>query len=95
LLVALKEVGCVGAPGGAFEGRIDAATQPALRTLALACLAENAMLVLHAEHSRETQDPASYRRLWDRTDQHQAQIAAWRQGDAVLPTLEPGDLLRL
>jgi hypothetical protein len=94
LSAALLEAGCIAAPGGTFEGRIQTATQAALRPLALACAADNAMLILHAEHPRHRQD-ASYQRLWDRTDEHRAQIMAWRQGEAALPELAPGDLVRL
>lgn len=95
MLAALLEAGCIAVPDGTFEGRVHAMTQPALRPLALACAAENAMLILHAEHPREPHDATSYRRLWDRTDEHQAQITAWRQGDGALPELAPGDLVRL
>lgn len=95
LSAALLELGCAGTQGGAFEGRIHSPQEPALLRLALVCASESAMLILHAEHEPDRDGAQPYRRLWDRTDLHQAQIAAWRQGMGVLPVLRPGDLIRL
>lgn len=66
----------------------------ALRAL-VGCLPGGASVVVLAEPASPSSDPRVYQRLWDRSDDLAAALAAWRSGAADWPPLQPGELVRL
>jgi hypothetical protein len=99
------------APAGALAGALDslagtrhpngwielddADTGDPLRALNRLCGAGQATAILLAQARIAPPADAPYARLWDRTEELAAQLVAWKTAGAALPTLAPGELIRL
>jgi hypothetical protein len=67
-----------------------------LRRIAARCRRDEIPLWLLAELPPDPPDrPGLYRRLHDRSGQHDAELAAWRSGRGPLPALAAGEMVRL
>jgi hypothetical protein len=67
-----------------------------LRRIALRCRQDDVPLWLLAElPPAPSDDQGPYRRLHDRSERHDAALAAWRRGQGSLPALAAGEMVRL
>lgn len=94
LTAALAALPCLSRNGARHEGYLPPDCDEPLRRLAAACAEGRIMALVFAERaSSEATGP--YQRLWDRTDDLEDALAAWRESVGTFPDLRPGDIVRL
>jgi len=92
---ALAASGCVRLEGALYTMPTGAGGDDALRRVVEACAQEGGSVWLFAELEESARNEAMYRPLRDRSEDHAAAVAAWRDGRGPLPALDSGELLRL
>jgi hypothetical protein len=92
---ALDALRCVRAGGDQYVGELSPGCDEALRQLADACSRVGGAALLHAERAPAERGDGPYLRLWERTEEYAGALQAWRNGIGPIPTLLPGELVRL
>jgi len=92
---ALKALGCAALRDGAYLLPANADRAQELQELADECLREGGNAWLMAVAPRSDQEEASYRRLFDRSDDYAELRKGWKEANRALKSLSPPELGRL
>jgi len=92
---AVKALGCAALRDGAYLLPASAEHEAAFRELAEECLREGGSAWLMAAEPSSAEDAQAYPALFNRSEDYAAQVAAWKQAAATLPTLGAAELARL
>jgi hypothetical protein len=92
---ALKALGCAALRDGAYLLPAQADRAQHLRDLADECIREGGDAWLMAVAARSNEEEASYRELFDRSDDYTALRKGWKEANRTLKSLSPQEIVRL
>ena len=92
---ALKALGCMALRDGAYLLPALADQKQALQQLADECTREGGSAWLMAVHARSADEAATYRQLFDRSEDYTALRKAWKDANRGLASLAASELARL
>jgi hypothetical protein len=92
---ALKSLGCVALRDGAYLLPDGAGRSEALRELGDEAIREGGSAWLMSVVPSSTDEAASYRQLFDRSEQYAELRAAWKRSHRTVSSLPPAELARL